>query len=376
MNADKQIALWATQIEPKLSVPREAEDFPAWRRKLRRGLKTLLHLPDSCYRNPQVKCIRSDRTKGLLVSRLKIKPAYSEAWEALLLEPEEKGEETPRNGRKGTQGKKLAWVCPHGCLEGGMASVTGLLDKSPGGRQALEQCEGDYGYRLAERGFRTLSFHFPGFGQRALSEGLLDGPATPNDKLFFHSLLLGKPYLGWCVADVITAVNALQNWPASHSVGTSRSDSWNDGKTAGVDRKDRGGRTAAGIGLVGFSMGGTLTAMTAAVYPKVKAVAVSGRFPSWLERLKDFSMTGLACVPGLLAMMEVDDILASIAPRPLFVSQEARGNLTKARRLLAEVPRVYNAYKASGSLIINYDNSPRHRFVGEPLYRWIETLSG
>ena len=72
--------------------------------------------------------------------------------------------------------------------------------------------------------------------------------------------------------------------------------------------------------------------------------------------------------------MDVGDILAAIAPKPLFVSQEVRNDLPQSRRLLNGVRKSYRAMNAQKKLTLHYDHAHRHRFVGQPLYAWIEKL--
>lgn len=331
MKAQLQIAVWANNPpEPELSVPKNPDEVPGWRTRARNRLKALLKLPSLS--DPDVRVIEEKTGKDVRSVRLLISPRNETGWEALLI--------TPKNVEKPLP----AWVCIHGCLKGGMSSVTGLLHRSPGGMESLELCEGDYGLRLAERGYVTLSFHCPGFGERNDDP---EGSGTPDSDLLFSSLMVGRPLLGWCVSNAMDAVTVLRGRPEVMK-----------------------GR----IGVTGFSMGGTLSAMLSAVDPRIGAAAPSGRFPSWRERTAEGRIGGLACVPGLIPVMDVAEILAASAPKPLFINQEVRGDPGKSKELLTAVRRAYRALGAAGDLTINYDPAGRHRFIGEPIYRWIEGL--
>ena len=334
-SAKNQLTEWARKTQPALAVPSSPNEIGPWRLRLRRSLRRLLACPGNSAVKPRIRLTKRFQHDNVLVHRITVTPNDRLGFQAIILEPIPASQKRP------------AWLCLHGCIPGGMSAVTGLIEPNRHGHESLKRFECDYALQLTLRGYVTLSFHFPGFGPRSFYEGSAAPTPAQNHNLFFGSLMLGRPYLGWCLADARTAVQVLRDWPT-------------------VQRHR--------IGATGFSMGGTLAAMLAAVEPHVKAAAVSGRFPSWLERLIQGRIDGLACVPDLLNHMDVGDILAALAPKPLFVSQEVRNDLPKARRLLTGVRRAYRAMHAEQKLTLHYDHAPRHRFVGQPLYQWIEAL--
>lgn len=333
MNTDNQLSEWARTLRPTLSVPRDPNDIPQWRLRLRRSLRRLLALPHRRDSTPTVRHIKSFQHSDVAAHRILVTLKGQIPWEAMILEPAVINRRLP------------AWLCLHGCIQGGMSSVTGLIDDRPSGRTDLKQFECDYALQLARRGYVTLSFDFPFFASRSVDHASSATTPACDHEMFFAGLMLGRPYLGWCLAEAMAAITVLRDWPTVQP-----------------------GR----IGVTGFSMGGTLSAMLAAVDPRVRAAAVSGRFPSWRERLIQGRVDGLSCVPGLLTSMDVGDILAAVAPKPLFVSQEVRNDLAQSRRLLSGVRKSYRAMTAQQKLTLHYDHAPKHRFVGQPLYNWIE----
>ena len=335
LNTYEQLIREARGERRVLAVPGQAGDIRGWRVRLVRQLRRSMGLAAKRGGRPVVRVRERYRHDDVRVHRLEIGERGEAGFQAVVLEP------------VGLSGRAPGWLCLHGCIAGGMASVTGLTDDCPAGAESLVQFEDDYGWQLARRGNVTLSFDFPGFGSRC-AEG--DGQAqTPvrDHRLIFSALALGRPLLGWCLSDAVTALTVLCAWPTV-----------------------RAGR----LGVTGFSMGGTLGGMLAAADRRVKAAAVSGRFTSWRERLMQGRIDGLTAVPGLIHYMDVADILAAVAPTRLFVSQEARGDGRRARQLLAPVRKGYRARDAVEKLSVYYDQGDRHRFVGEPLYEWIDRV--
>ena len=319
-------------MKPHLSVPNDPGQIAAWRNKARRTLRQLLNVPGTDLMGTSMKRLGSWRHGSLTAHRVLVAQRDSEPFDAIILEPPDLRE--PRS----------AWLCLHGSVPGGMASVTGLIEKQKGGRKSLTVFEDDYALQLTRRGYVTMSFHLPGFGSR--SDGEPPADALP-DAMHFETIMLGRTYLGWCTTDAIAALSVLADWPTV--------------------RRMR-------IGAVGFSSGGTLAAILAAIDARVRAAAVSGRCPSWRQRIAAPGHSYVPRVPSLITQLDLPDILAAVASKPMFISQEVRGNLPLARRFLAPARRAYRALGGKDKLRLYYDRGQRHRFVGEPLYQWIERL--
>jgi len=334
VTSEQQLFAWIKNTPPGLAVPKNKSLIPQWHTKAIEEFKNMLALSKYQTANPKVEQLEQFQYQGLLATRLAITPqTETGGWEALILEPQD------------TSKKKPAWVCTHGCLSGGMSSVTGLAYNIPGGKESLELCQGDYALQLAKRGYVTISFHCPGFGTRA---GSNSKNGRPSEEMMLGTLYLGRPYLGWCIADTMTAVSALSGWPT-------------------VDKNK--------IGAIGFSMGGTTASWTAAVDARVKAAIFSGRVASYRSRiLKGRNVGTLACISGRISIMGKGDSVALVAPKPMFVNQEVRNDPEVAAERVNPIIRVYDAMNASDKLTIHYDMRGRHAFSGEPAYKWIEKL--
>ncbi len=337
----EQIKKWVREIEHRRRVPSDIAQREAWRRELVKELRHLLGLKTSeASRGAlETKIVRSWCHHNLTAHRLTVSPPGELAWEAVILEPPN----IERNERR------PGWVCLHGHLEGGMSSITRLAVKAAGGQEALERYNDDYAYHLAQQGYVTISFDLPGFGGR-----IEEGPSSyvPMDhhvlrslrltRMALSTLALGRTYMGWCVENAMSALGVLQQWPR-------------------VDPQR--------IGIIGFSMGGTLAMLMAALDRRVHAAVMSGRFNQELARVFNGHMRSpVEVVPRLAARMEDEDIMAAAVPKRLYVHQEVYDNSIQAKLNVLE--KVYNDHCASHRLRIEYSTG-EHRFAGHSAYRWI-----
>lgn len=206
-------------------------------------------------------------------------------------------------------------------------------------------CRSDYALKLAERGFVTISMHFPGFGTRKD-----DDSGTPSDLMVNTHLRLGRTYMGWCTENAIAAMSALIDWP-----------------TVDAER----------VGAVGFSMGASVAQYHALFDTRVKAAVISGKFGQANRRLANASAGGpVGLAPGMANQIESKDNLSALVPMPLFVNQEVRHDLEESMSDLADLHRTYELIDAAAMLKVNYDrpDPPEHRFIGEMAYQWMEDL--
>jgi len=110
----------------------------------------------------------------------------------------------------------------------------------------------------------------------------------------------------------------------------------------------------ARVGMVGLSLGGTMTLFLAAWDERVAAAVVSGFFSSWAEAHKvPWNMCGSQVLPGMLGRLEHLDLAALVAPRPLLVetgTDDAIFPVAAARDAVAPLTRVYEHFDAADRL--------------------------
>lgn len=119
------------------------------------------------------------------------------------------------------------------------------------------------------------------------------------------------------------------------------------------------------VGVVGFSMGGTLAMFLAALDERVQAAVVSGAFsdPRSAARVP-FDLCGSQVLPGLLSEIDHVHLAALIAPRALQVESGDDDFLWPADAALAATERARHLYAIAGVA----ERFQAHRFAGP--HRW------
>jgi dienelactone hydrolase len=183
------------------------------------------------------------------------------------------------------------------------------------GRPAL--ASEPYGPALAEAGYIVLCLDMPGHGDRAT-----DGPESALAK---EELWHGRTLLGRMLADLACGLDLLCSDP---------------------------GADVARIGALGFSMGATHAYWLAALDDRIAAVAhlcafadIAPLIETGVHDLHGAYMT----VPGLLALGDMGDVAALIAPRHQFVGAGRHDPLTPPEALDPALSRLRAAYAAAGA---------------------------
>jgi dienelactone hydrolase len=134
----------------------------------------------------------------------------------------------------------------------------------------------------------------------------------------------------------------------------------------------------ARVGMVGLSLGGTMTLFTAACDERVAAAVVSGFFSSWAEAHKvPWNMCGSQVLPGMLGQLEHVDLGALVAPRPLLVqtgTEDLIFPLAAATASVAQLGAVYRHLGADGALahdVFEGDHQWREAGPAAFLDRWL-----
>jgi hypothetical protein len=105
------------------------------------------------------------------------------------------------------------------------------------------------------------------------------------------------------------------------------------------------------IGMIGKSYGGTMTAYTTALDPRIKAAVVSG-YLSTLDDALSMRALGNYCgaqyLQGLLEWGDIPDVFGLIAPRPLLVEAGTRDDCFTYPDTTAAYVRLQTLYQAAG----------------------------
>lgn len=194
----------------------------------------------------------------------------------------------------------------------GYGVVSTAIDETLQGKALAKQ--------LAGRGYVTLAYDSRHFGESSLED------RNTHRIAIQRGLLRGEPLAGRMVGDAIRAVGLLA------SLGE-------------VDPER--------IGVAGLSMGGQVSLMTAVLDERVKATVVAGFLTQYAGLYSDSSCCFCAHVPGLGRDMEMVDMAASIAPRPVLYLIGQRDVLFPpevARRLISDIEVAYSIHGCAGNL--------------------------
>ena len=135
---------------------------------------------------------------------------------------------------------------------------------------------------------------------------------------------------------------------------------------------------AARLGVAGLSGGGLQTLWASALDERVRCAVISGYLYGYKESLLD-QHRNCSCnyVPGLYEYVDMGDIAALIAPRPLLIETGNRDGLNGASGLANVTPQVEiirSAYRLLGHEDrLYHDIFPgEHRWNGVEAIPWME----
>jgi len=235
-------------------------------------------------------------------------------------------------------------IAAHGHGGGGKESVAGRRDL-PFIAAAIDQYHYDYGVQLVRAGFVVLCPDARGFGERreaAMQGDDRDSVLGGSCRLINNMALpLGQSVIGMWTWDLMRLID----------YATTRGD-WD----------------AARLGCVGLSGGGAQALWLAALDERVRAVVDSGYFYGYRDSLLHLN-GNCSCnyVPGLWQLVDMGDLGALVAPRPLLVESGASDHLNGPRgveNVVEQLAITRRAYELTGS-----DRLLRHQvFAGE--HRW------
>ncbi len=236
-----------------------------------------------------------------------------------------------------------AIIAPHGHLSAGKLAVVGR-DDIPALAETIRKHNYAYGRALALAGFVVFCPDARGFGERR--EAMHQG--KPED--FMH---------GSCREINNVAI----------SLGLSLTGMWTWDLMRLVDYI--GGRpdcVPGRVGCAGLSGGGLQTLWLAALDERIRCAAVSGYFYGYRDSLLKLN-GNCSCnyVPGLWRLVDMGDVGALVAPRPLLIETGDTDDLNGERGVANAVEQVAIARRAY-ELLGAGDRLSHHVFHGP--HRW------
>ena len=243
-------------------------------------------------------------------------------------------------------GTAPAILCSHGHGPYGKEPVVGNAS-SEGLRVNIARHNYNYAEQMARRGFLTISPDLRCFGER--SDGADPYPGRDRCNVHFvRGAIMGIYTLTLNIWDMMRCIDYLQSRPE-------------------VDA-DR-------IGMMGLSQGGTMTAFTTAVEPRIKAADIIGYVNPWAGfGIGDANFCGSQIVPEVYRYLDTHDIAGLIAPRPLLIEMGVHETTFRIEDLLKGyegVKRIYTAAGASEHLWADI-HPGEHAFAADKAFHFFE----
>lgn len=227
----------------------------------------------------------------------------------------------PKTGRRPFP----AVIAPHGHSSGGKLAVAGCRE-IPAVAKTIDDHNYDYGVQFARAGFIAFCPDARGFGERQESAAKANILNSSCQWLNNMANPLGQTVTGMWTWDLHRLVDYIET------------------------RRDcRGGSVAC----AGLSGGGMQTLWTAALDPRITCAVISGYLYGYKESLLDMHCN-CSCnyVPHLYEYVDMGDIAALIAPRPLLVETGSQDPLNGASGLAnvhSQMRIIRRAYRLLGA---------------------------
>ena len=210
----------------------------------------------------------------------------------------------------------------------------------------------DFAFGCLKRGIAAFCPEQSCFGER------LEKVQEKRAKSFCHdafvqALLLGKTLMGERVYDVARSIDFLKSRP----------------ETANMK-----------IGIMGNSGGGTVSVYSAAVLPEIDFCMPSCSFGTYAGSKMRVYQCGCGYIPGILEFMEMDDVMALFAPKPVVIVAGKEDPIIPLESVTTGFERLKQVYAVRGAqehchLVIG---SEGHRFYADAAWEKMlpEVLNG
>lgn len=320
-----------------------AKAVPAWRRRLRAhlrkltGIDTLTPAPAKPSFDRPVQCEGYSRTRAEIQTEAGVRMPF------FILTPAGVSKTHPAP----------AVIAPHGHGSGGKVAVCGIRD-NPEVAKSIADHNYDYAVQLVRRGFVVFAPDARGFGERR--EATVDPAHLSGSCQYLNNMALplGRCVTGLWAFDLMRLIDFIATRPECRPGGRLR------------------------LGCAGLSGGGLQTLWAAALDDRIEAAVVSGYFYGYRQSLLDLHRN-CSCnyVPGLYAAVDMGDLGALIAPRPLLIETGDADGLNGAgglKNVYSQVRITRSAYRAlkAGRNLEHVVFQGGHRWHGERAIPFLE----
>ena len=216
--------------------------------------------------------------------------------------------------------KRTTIIAPHGHESGGKLAVAGCREFSEQLSEKIDFYNYDYGVQFVREGYVVYCPDARGFGERRepechREERELHGSC---DKLSKRAIPLGQTVVGMWTWDLMRLVDYITT--LNHYNGS--------------------------IVCAGLSGGGLQTLWLAAMDDRVDCAVISGYFYGALQSLIHLENCACNYIPHLFEHVDISDIGAMIAPRPMVIETGTQDYLNGSGGMSNVFPQVETAQKA------------------------------
>jgi len=209
----------------------------------------------------------------------------------------------------------------------------------------------DYPLQAVRHGYAALALEMRGFGELRLPEDIEQDAGSSCLRLSALALQAGRTLVGMRVHDVMAAIEYLQQRPDI---------------------------IPGQIALTGNSGGGTVTFYTGALDDRLAACIPSCAFSTFAASIQGVDHCICNFIPGLSALIEMDDLAGLAAPKPLLIingREDSIFPIGPAEEAFRHIQAIYAAAGAPDNCRL-YVGGGGHRYYAEPVWPWLGELFG
>ena len=253
--------------------------------------------------------------------------------------------------------KRPCVIAPHGHGGGGKYAIVGRTD-IPCIKASIEKYNYDYGLKFVMEGYVVFCSDARGSGERR--EEIQQGPgieayiSTSCNNINNAAISIGQTLTGMMTWDLMRLVDYVETISYCDS---------------------------SKVACAGFSGGGLQALWLSALEDRIKCCVVSGYFYGFKASLLNTHLCGCNFVPKLWELIELGDLGALIAPRPLLIESGAIDSLNGEggiQNVIEEVEitkNAYSLYNKNNNLYHHIFEGP-HMWNGEKTYDFVSAWSG
>ncbi len=234
---------------------------------------------------------------------------------------------------------------------GALPAVVCVPGHGPGVAPIVDESDPDYQCAFAVQcvraGFLVLAVEQLGFGARRSKPGQTKDWSCSRDSM--AALALGETMIAWRCFDALAGIRYLEGLP-------------------NVDP----GR----IAIMGISGGGTTAFWTACLSERVAACVVSGYFNTFRGSVLSIDHCVDNYVPGIAGVVDMPDMTALIAPRPLFVESGSDDEIFPMSSFESACARAFEVYADAKGQFGAHLFTGGHRFDGSQAIPWLARRLG